>query len=185
VPGDSGTDPTGEFSSVAMPITTEDPGIGIVCGCNTVNGQITGGESDKGRILVTLESELAHDEEGKRRTSALYRGLAEDDSCAKGKIFSSKMTLREINAARTNVKTLIPFVEITISKKPTTQGVELELVAVVWSEVGPTYVAKGAHVGVIRCSNKETMDERIVIKNFGWGAIYHMSSYKKRLIPIF
>jgi hypothetical protein len=69
--------------------------------------------------------------------------------------------------------------------KPTTQGAELELVAVVWSEVGPTYVAKGAHVGVIRSSTKETMDERIVIKNFGRGAIYHMSSYKKHLILIF
>jgi hypothetical protein len=90
VPGDSGTDPTGEFSSVAMPITTEDPGIGIVCGCNTVNGKIIGGESDKCRILVTLESELAHDEGGKRRTSALYRRPAEDDSCAKGKYFHQR-----------------------------------------------------------------------------------------------
>jgi hypothetical protein len=53
--GDSGADPTGEFSLIAMPITAEDLGIGIVCGCNTVNGKITEGESDKGRILVMLE----------------------------------------------------------------------------------------------------------------------------------
>jgi hypothetical protein len=42
-PGDSGADPTGEFSSVAMSITAEEPGAGIVCGCNIVNGKITGG----------------------------------------------------------------------------------------------------------------------------------------------
>jgi hypothetical protein len=95
------------------------------------------------------------------------------------------MTSRDINVAKTNVKTLIPFVEITISKKPTTQGAELELVVVVWSEVGPTRAVKGARVGVIRSSTKETIDGGIVIKNFSRGAIYHMSSYKKCLIPIF
>jgi hypothetical protein len=91
-PGDNSADPIGEFSSVAVSITVEEPGAGIVCGCNTVDGKITGGESDKGRILFTLESELSHDEGGKRRTLALYRTPVEDDSCAKGKIFSSKMT---------------------------------------------------------------------------------------------
>jgi hypothetical protein len=58
-------------------------------------------------------------------------------------------------------------------------------VAVVWSEVGPTRAAKGAHVGVVRSSTKETIDGGIVIKNFGRGAIYQMSSYKKHLILIF
>jgi hypothetical protein len=75
--------------------------------------------------------------------------------------------VRDINATRTNAKTLIPFVEITISKKRTMQGAELELVAVVWLEVGPTCAAKSVHVGVIRSSTKETMDGGTVIKDFG------------------
>jgi hypothetical protein len=91
-PGDNSADPTGEFSSAAVSITAEEPGAGIVCGYNIVNDKITRGESDKGRILFTLESELAHDEGGKRRTLALYHTPVEDDSCVKGKIFSSKMT---------------------------------------------------------------------------------------------
>jgi hypothetical protein len=93
--------------------------------------------------------------------------------------------VRDINVTRTNVKTLIPFVEITISKKHIMQGTELELLAVVWLEIGPTRAAKSVHVGVIKSSTKETMDGGIVIKDFGRGAIYQMSSCKKRLIPIF
>jgi hypothetical protein len=45
-------------------------------------------------------------------------------------------------------------VEITISKKHTTNGMELELVAVIGLEVGPTRASKGVYVGVIRCSTK-------------------------------
>jgi hypothetical protein len=62
--------------------------------------------------------------------------------------------MRDIHATRTNVKTFIPLVDITISKKRTTDGMKLELVAVVGSEVGPTHASKGAHVGVIWCSTK-------------------------------
>jgi hypothetical protein len=71
-------------------------GAGIVCGCNTLNVKTTGGESDRGRILFTLVSELSRDEGGRRRTSALNRAPADDDHCEKGKIFSSKMTSQEI-----------------------------------------------------------------------------------------
>jgi hypothetical protein len=101
------------------------------------------------------------------------------------KYFHQNDITRDINVTRTNVKTLIPFVEITISKKLTTQGAELELVAAIWSEVGLTRAAKSAHVGVIRSSTKGTMDGGILIKDFGRGVIYQMSSCKKRLIAIF
>jgi hypothetical protein len=92
VPGDSGVDLAGGSSSTSVPIAAEDLGTGIVYGCNTLNGKKQGGESDKGRILFTLVSELASDEGGRRRTSALYCAATYDDNCAKGNIFSSKMT---------------------------------------------------------------------------------------------
>jgi hypothetical protein len=54
---------------------------------------------------------------------------------------------------RTNVRHLYPLWRLLYPRN-TTNGMELELVAVVGLEVGPTRASKGAHVGVIRCSTK-------------------------------
>jgi hypothetical protein len=41
-PGDNDPYLTGRFCSAVVPITAEDPGVGIFCGCNTLNSKTTG-----------------------------------------------------------------------------------------------------------------------------------------------
>jgi hypothetical protein len=76
-------------------------------------------------------------------------------------------------------------VEITIIDESAPSGTELQLMSIVWMEIGPTRAPEHTKAAIIWCSTEKTVERSIILEELGWCAVNQMGGGKKCLVPKF